>query len=156
MTAEASFESVRGLSTSEHSSPSLPLPASFSPSSALSATTTSTGTTSSSSSYDIEGQVGQEVVAKICYSALSRILEFPDDKFEALITPEGDSGSEGQRSITQNIRDTLRQARRSLEVHSHQPSSLRWERPHEGGGERTARADEDAGECSGEELPHQH
>lgn len=145
MAAEVSFESLRALSTSEHSLPSLPLPAdSSSPSSLLSITSTATGS-SISSSYDIESQVGQEVVSKICYSALSRILEFPDDKFEALITPEGDSGAEGQRSIAQNIRDTLRLARRSVEVH--QPSHPRWERLREGS-ERTPSAGDDVGKCT--------
>ena len=143
MTTESYFKSSRSLSTSAHSLLSLPSAAASSPSSVLSVTTTATGSTSSSS-YDIESQVGQEVVAKICYSALSRILEFPDDKFEALITPEGDSGAESQRSIAQNIRSTLRHARRSLEVHSHHPSH-RWERLHEGG-ERTASGGDEVGE----------
>ena len=144
MATEVSFESLLALPTSEHSIPSLPLPADSSPSSLQSVTSTATGS-SISSGYVIESQVGQEVVAKICYSALSRILEFPDDKFEALITPEGDSGAEGQRSIAQNIRDTLRLARRSIEVH--QSSHPRWERVREGS-ERAASAGDDVGECT--------
>ena len=145
MATEVSFESLLALPTSEHSIPSLPLPAdSSSPSSLQSVTSTATGS-SISSGYVIESQVGQEVVAKICYSALSRILEFPDDKFEALITPEGDSGAEGQRSIAQNIRDTLRLARRSIEVH--QSSHPRWERVREGS-ERAASAGDDVGKCT--------
>lgn len=145
MAAEVSFESLRALSTSEHSLPSLPLPADSSPCSLQSITSTATGS-SISSGYDIESQVGQEVVAKICYSALSRILEFPDDKFEALITPEGESGAEGQRSIAQNIRDTLRLARRSIEVH--QSSHLRWERLREGSERTASGGGDDVGECA--------
>lgn len=146
MTTEGSFQAMRGLSASAHSLLSLPLTASSSPTSVLSTATTST----TSSSYDLESQVGQEVVAKICYSALSRILEFPDGKFEALIASEGaGSGADSQRSIAQNIRNTLKQARRSLEVHTH-PSSHRWERLHEGG-RRTWGGEDEVGECRGKE-----
>ena len=138
MTTEGSFHAMRSLSASAHSLLSLPLTASSSPTSLLSTATTST----TSSSYELESQVGQEVVAEMCYSALSRILEFPDDKFEALISSEGtDSAADSQRSIAQNIRNTLKQARRSIEAHA-QSSTHRWERLHEGGRQTCGREDE--------------
>ena len=38
-----------------------------------------------SSSYEIESEVGREAVKEICCSALSRILDFPDDQLEVLL-----------------------------------------------------------------------
>ncbi len=38
-----------------------------------------------SSSFEIESEVGREAVKEICCSALSRILDFPDDQLEVLL-----------------------------------------------------------------------
>lgn len=40
---------------------------------------------SASSSFEIESEVGREAVKEICCSALSRILDFPDDQLEVLL-----------------------------------------------------------------------
>lgn len=65
---------------------------------------------SSSVSYEIEGEVGRDVLAQICYSALSRLLDFPEEKFEVLISSEEGDPKESQNSIAKNIRATLKNA----------------------------------------------
>lgn len=42
-------------------------------------------TSTVSSSFEIESEVGREAVKEICCSALSRILDFPDDQLEILL-----------------------------------------------------------------------
>ena len=79
---------------------------------------------SSSISYEIEGEVGRDVLAQICFSALSRILDFPDDKFEVLISSEEGDSRESQSSIAKNIRSTLKNAKVSLKSHTYQ----KWDR----------------------------
>lgn len=51
-------------------------------------------TSTVSSSFEIESEVGREAVKEICCSALSRILDFPDDQLEILLGyDEGDHES---------------------------------------------------------------
>ena len=40
---------------------------------------------SMSNSYEIESEVGREALKEICCSALSRILDFPDDQLEVIL-----------------------------------------------------------------------
>lgn len=52
---------------------------------------------SGSTGYEIESDVGREALKEICCSALSRILDFPDNQLEILLGYEeenssGDSG----------------------------------------------------------------
>lgn len=54
-------------------------------------------TSSTSNSYEIESEVGREALREICCSALSRILDFPDDQLEVILGyDEEDQGNNGQ------------------------------------------------------------
>lgn len=53
------------------------------------ASTSSSGSTG----YEIESDVGREALKEICCSALSRILDFPDNQLEVLLGYEEESSS---------------------------------------------------------------
>ena len=82
---------------------------------------------SSTASYEVEGEIGREALAEICYSALSRILDFPDDSFAVLIGRDSDP-EERQHSIAKNIRATIMNAKRTIETYAHSSSHQKWER----------------------------
>lgn len=56
---------------------------------------------SGSAGYEIESDVGREALKEICCSALSRVLDFPDNQLEVLLgyDEENTSGDTGGRNV---------------------------------------------------------
>ena len=79
---------------------------------------------SASSSYDIEVDVGRDVLTQISCSLLSRILDFPDSKLEMLLGEAEDLGEtrddHNHYHIAKNISSGFKQMKKSIEkgIHS--------------------------------------
>jgi len=78
---------------------------------------------SSSSSYDIEVDVGRDVLTQICCGQLSRILDFPDSKLETLLGEDAADESREDHNhyhLAKNISSGLKHMKRSIEkgIHS--------------------------------------
>ncbi len=56
---------------------------------------------SGSAGYEIESDVGREALKEICCSALSRVLDFPDNQLEVLLgyDEENDVGDTGGGNV---------------------------------------------------------
>jgi len=79
---------------------------------------------SSSSSYDIEVEIGRDVLTQICCGQLSRILDFPDSKLETLLG-EDEKADEFREDhnhyhLAKNISSGFKHVKRSIEkgIHS--------------------------------------
>ena len=74
---------------------------------------------SASSSYDIEVEVGRDVLTQISCSLLSRILDFPDSKLEALLGEPGevDESREDHNHyhLARNISSGFKHVKKSIE-----------------------------------------
>jgi len=79
---------------------------------------------SASSSYDIEVDVGRDVLTQICCSLLSRILDFPDSKLETLLGEDGElyepREDQNHYHLAKNISSGFKHMRKSIEkgIHS--------------------------------------
>lgn len=79
---------------------------------------------SASSSYDIEVDIGRDVLTQISCSLLSRILDFPDSKLEVLLGEAGEADEpredHSHYHLTKNISSGFKQMKRSIEkgIHS--------------------------------------
>ena len=74
---------------------------------------------SASSSYDIEVDVGRDVLTQISCSLLSRILDFPDSKLEALLGEPGDMDEcrddHNHYHLAKNISSGFKHMKKSIE-----------------------------------------